>query len=695
MPYLLISDFKFGMDRRRERVSGIPGTLWTGKNVYITRGGDIQRTKKFVSRFTLPAGSHGLATVGEQLFVFDETDLSGTMPAGVNFQRLQAPSAPAMTRILDAKAFAGLIYVIAEYDDGNVFHFYDSTRVTDWDTVADGIASFNILAQYLAAKMSEDPAVEAEAFGATILITATTPGTAFTAAKSTVNNGATADQDITLATVQANVAAVAETQATGTIQVTGGSSSAGVNVISDITVNGVSLLAESVDWVASHSGTAGALVTAINNLTSTHGYVAVSAGDTVTITAAVGTGATVNGHVVASVIPGTSNVTTTDVNVGTPVAGVTAVAAVAQVVTAAISGTLETTDQFTVTIDGTNYRATPRGAATGKSLYVRKKRVYSLAASLVQYCVVNDPTDWTTTTTSADAGFLNVSNDSDGAEILVGMADYNGLTAIFSEDNIYIYSLSADNSLNSIVTTLRNTGTRARHSIIAYGNRDVFYLDESGLRSIQARDSSGDAGVDDVGTVIDGFVQDYAATLDESKVPLASAAIEPRDNLYFLLLGSRIFILSRYPKVKISAWTYMEPDFTPTGIVRTPRRLYVRDATAIYLYGGTDGVTYDDDSTAVPLVELPFVSAKDEAGIKTFNGFDMAGVGEWEVKILLDPNDDTKEIDAGIFRKITYHLPHAKLPGIGSHIALKITGKSAGKLNLSSLALHFNKVEQQ
>lgn len=692
MPYLLISDFKFGMDRRRERVSGIPGTLWTGKNVHVTRGGDIQRTKKFVSRFTLPAGSHGLATMGEQLFVFDETDLSGTMPAGVNFQRLQAPSAPAMTRILDAKAFAGKVYVIAEYDDGSIYHFYDSTRVTDWDTVADGIFDFTILAQYLAAKVSEDAAVEAESFGETIMITATTPGTSFTSAKATTNGAGVNDQDITLATVQANVAAVAETQATGTIQVTGGSSSAGVNVISDITVNSVSLLASPVDWVTSHSGTASALVTAINNLTSTHGYVAVSVGDTVTITAAVGTGATVNGHVVASVIPGTSNVTTTDVNISS---GVTAVAAVAQVVTAALSGTQEADDQFVITIDGTDYKATGRGAATGKSLYIYRKRVYSLVASLVQYCVINGPTDWTTTTTSSDAGFLNVSNDSDGAELLIGMADYNGLTAIFSEDNIYIYSLSADNSLNNLVMTLRNTGTRARHSIVAYGNRDVFYLDESGLRSIQARDSSGDAGIDDVGTVIDGFVQDYIATLDESKVPLASAAVEPRDNLYFMLLGSRIFILSRYPKVKISAWTYMEPSFTPTGIARTPRRLYARDATSIYLYGGTDGATYDDDSTAVPVVETPFVSAKDEAGIKMFNGFDMAGLGEWEVKILLDPNDDTKEIDAGIFRKITYHLPHAKLPGIGSHIGFKFTGKSAGKLKLGSLAVHFNKVEQQ
>ena len=692
MPYLLISDFKFGMDRRRERVSGIPGTLWTGKNVHISRGGDVKRTKKFVSRFTLPAGSHGLATLGEQLFVFDDTNLSATIPAGVNFQQLIAPNTPTMTRVLDAKAFAGKMYVIAEYDDGNVYHFYDSARVTDWDTVADSIFSYTILAQHLAVKISEDAAVEAQSFGETVLITATTPGTAFTAAKATVNGAGLADQDITLTTVQANVAAVAEVQATGSIQVTGGSSAVGVNVISDITVNGVSLLSAPVDWTASNSGTASALVTAINNNTSTHGYVAISSTDTVTITAAIGTGATVNGHVVASVIPATSNVTTTDVNVS---GGVTAVVAVAQVVTAALIGTQEADDQFTITIDGTDYKATGRGAATGKSLYIYRSRVYSPVSSLVQYCVVNTPTDWTTTTTVADAGFINVSNDSDGAELLIGMTDYNGLTAVFSEDNVYVYSLSADNSLNSLVTTLRNSGTRARHSILSYGNRDVFYLDESGLRSIQARDSSGDASVDDVGTVIDTFVQDFAATLDESKLPLAQAAVEPKDNLYFLLLGPRIFILSRYPKVRISAWTYMEPSFTPTDIARTPRRLYVRDATTVYLYGGVSGTEYEDDVTEVPVVELPFVSAKDEAGIKMITGIDLACVGEWEVKVLPNPRDDTKELDAGIFRHTTYDLPHAKLGGRTSHVAFKLTGKSAGPITLSSMALHFEKQEQQ
>lgn len=693
MAYLFIEDFKFGMDRRRERVAGTPGTLWTGKNVQITRGGDIQRTKKFVSRFTLPAGSHGLVSLGEQLYVFDDTDLSATIPAGVGFQRLQAPSAPSMTRIVDAKVFQGKIYAIAEYDDGNVYHFYDGSRVTDWDTVADSIASLEILAQYLAAKISENSAVDADANGTTILVTASTPGTDFTIAKSTTNEGGgTADQDITLTEEQANVAAVSETRATGTVTVTGGYSLPGQNVISDITVNGVSLFASAVNYSSSHSATAAAIVTEINNNTATHGYSAVSTGAAVTITAAAGTGATPNGYVVATSIPAESAVTASTANMAS---GVTAVAAVAKVVSAVISGTLDTQDLFTITVNGTDYGATPRGAATGNSLYVHRGRVYSTVSSLVQYCQINDPTDWTTTASASDAGFINISSDNGGAELLIGMEDYNDLTAIFSEDNVYVYSLSADNSNNAKVSVLRNTGTRSRHSIVAYGNRDVFYLDASGVRSIQARDSSGDASVDDIGTVIDTFVQEYVATLDESKVPRAVSVIEPTDNLFMLLLGGRIFVLSRYPKVKISAWTYIERDETFTHLARTPRRLYARDEDTIYLYGGPSGTEYDDADTAVPLVELPFMSAKDEAGVKMLSGYDMGCVGTWSVKALVDPNNEASEINVGAFYKTTFAESHAALPSRTTHVALKLTGLSAGKSKIPNAAIHFEREERR
>jgi len=123
MPYLVVEDFRNGMDRRRPRANGIPGSLWKAENCVISRGGDVQKAKKFVSQYSLPAGTFGMARVAGELYVFAST--AKTVPAGVQCQVLAAPSTPNMTKILDVVTPASKAYVIAQYDDGNIHHFYD------------------------------------------------------------------------------------------------------------------------------------------------------------------------------------------------------------------------------------------------------------------------------------------------------------------------------------------------------------------------------------------------------------------------------------------------------------------------------------------------------------------------------------------------------------------------------------------
>lgn len=105
---------------------------------------------------------------------------------------------------------------------------------------------------------------------------------------------------------------VAEVDATATVTITGGTASAGVNKITQVTVDGVSTLSAAVDWVTSHPATATALAAAITAGPSD--YTAAAVGAVVTLTAAAdGAGATVNGDVVAVTVGG--NVTATKTNV--------------------------------------------------------------------------------------------------------------------------------------------------------------------------------------------------------------------------------------------------------------------------------------------------------------------------------------------------------------------------------------------
>jgi hypothetical protein len=323
MAYLSIQDFKYGMDRRRERVAGTPGTLWTLENGHITRGGDIERCKKFVSKYSLPAGTRGIAALGKQLYTFGSADLAASMPLGVVYQRLQSPNGGTLTAIVDVDGFSGKVYAIADFSDGGRFHFYDGTRVTDWDTIGAASASYVTLAQLLAEKLSASSAVKADAANGVISIESVVPGTAFTISGAAVNGGSVNDQTITVATPQANVAAVSEVRATASITINGGVD----GVISDVTLGAVHLIGANVQWNATNDATAVRLAQAINSQSATSHYTATVVGNVVTISAATGTGATPNGTALTVVTSGDIAVTPSAALAG----GVTAVAAVAQI----------------------------------------------------------------------------------------------------------------------------------------------------------------------------------------------------------------------------------------------------------------------------------------------------------------------------------------------------------------------------
>jgi hypothetical protein len=908
MAYLAISDFKFGVDRRRPQTVGIPGTLWRLENALISRGGDIERAKKFVSTHTLPADTFGLYSLRNQLWVFGSA-AAPSMPIGVQYQQLAAPASAAMTRVIDVRGSGGKLYVIAEYDDGNVYHFYDGARITGWDTLAEANSSFAQTADYLANKLNESDVVSAVAVGGDIVLTARTAGTAFTLATSGtdklsyaqvaaaladlatldvnlnatasgatirlaaavigttyqvlnplgIDAGDTSNPTLTHTEVAANVAAVAEVLAEGFVRVTGGSASAGVNKVTSVRVNSVELLESEVDWVTSNDGTADALETAINAYTATSGYTAVATTNTVAITAAAGTGATPNNYVVATTLGG--NVTTVTGNMSGGVTAVVAVqrlddlvvggdfpdtadtwgfstatdsysvtgaaalasdpttpsaatatlqanvAAVAEVVATATvevtggsaapgvnrisqitvdgtellsaavdwttsntatalllevainnftatseysavadgaevtisaeSGTgadpngfvvvvttggnvsvaktnmaggvdeveavaqieqvtidgasFDAADLWTVTINGTDYKATGRAAGMGTYAFPFKRRVYSTANSLLRYSALNDPDEWVDSDPEATgAGFINISQESEGAQRLVAVAPYDGQGAIFSRENITIYLLDTDAENNSFVQTLENTGTIAPRSVVAYGSTDVFYLDSSGVRSIRARTGTNTAYVSDAGSAIDTFIQDLIAEVGETVAAKAQGIVDPKDGRYMLALGDTVLALSYFPDSKITAWSYLLRETTVDSIVRGERDIYLREGNTIYRYGGAAGTTYPSADEFEAVAETPFMDAKDPATRKLLQGFDMACSGRWLVDVLIDPNDTDNYVRVGYIDKTTYHLPKIELPGQTTHVAFRFTCSDAGYASLSAVAIHYN-----
>lgn len=691
MAYLAITDFKFGMDRRRKRISGVPGTLWLGKNCHLTRGGDVQSVKKFVDIFNLAGkNTFGLANVGGQLFTFGSGTTPSGMPAGVQYQRLQAASASDMVEILDAKTFDGKIYAIARFANGNIHHYYNGTRVTAWDSIASSAASMTTLVDYLADLINSSDDVSAVASGSVMTITAKVPGTDFTISKSTTDGGSNNDQDITLATLQANVAAVAEIRATATVTIASGTSAPSVNRISRIVVNGATnLLASAVDWASSNASTANAVAARINSSTSTHGYSAVAAGVVVTITAAPGTGVTPNGYAVFADTGGNVAASTTSFT-----GGVAAVAAAAKIVTATFSGTFQAADLFTLTINGTAYSATGSASTTGQSILVSKKRVWSPAGSIWRGSKLNDPTDWTSADANIGAVILNVSSESEGTSRIIGAAPYNNQVAVFTRSSIQLFNLNEDAEQIALAQPLDNTGALAHRALLPYGNSDVFYIDQSGIRSIRARANDSAPYADDVGMMIDEFLQEYFDTIAPGVIRRAVASVEPRDGRVNIFIGNRAFVLSKFPLSKITAWSYYEMDFDVTDAVRADRRLYVRgDDAIIRVYGGLEGTTWPDPDEVEVNVKLPFLTAQAPATVKRLTGFDIGLTGEWHVKVLQNPADENQFTNAGRFYQTTYAQPHVPLTGHSTHMALDMTSTGGGEATISGLTLHYEAIE--
>src|SRR3546814_2614407 len=96
-------------------------------------------------------------------------------------------------------------------------------------TRTDTLFPYTTLFRSLASRVNARTVYTAAAVGSTITIQAAVAGTPFTISAETTNGGTVDDQTITLTETQENVAAVTEVLATGSIDVTGGTASIGVN----------------------------------------------------------------------------------------------------------------------------------------------------------------------------------------------------------------------------------------------------------------------------------------------------------------------------------------------------------------------------------------------------------------------------------------------------------------------------------
>lgn len=685
MGLIWAKEFTAGLDTRRMFEAAAGGVLIRARNGHITSGGEFEARLAFVPEYDLPAGTHGLFYDRTSIVVFGSI-APPSMPPGVSYQRIEHPDEVPLARVLSAELFSGKVYVVGEFEDGSIHHFYDGVRVEDW---FDGRAR----AAFEVTGGSITPALKAQ----------------------------------------------------GSFEITGGTLDP-ANTIDAVEIDGVDILGAPVEHTGSNATTASAVAAQINSYTSAPDYTALAAGAIITITA-VSTGPAVNGQAIAVTVSGDATVggetnmtggadalvsTLLDITVGgtsiigMPVQWAGSNTATAEALASAINNHTSS-PEYTATSVGTtvniivddpgadgNNRAvefsldggftvnpdtgleTAGGADSedgfqpGSFVKTIGSKMYSVSGPNFHFSGIKEPTEWTTD--AVGAGFIDMSSENSGAEQLVSIARYQEFVAVFAERIVQIWFVDPDPELYRSVQTLSNTGTASRNSVTQFGDNDIFYLDESGLRSLQARQTTNVAATTDIGSPVDTLIRAKLATLSDLERDAATGLIEPATGRFWLILKDQIFVFSFYPSVRVSAWsTYDTTDdegnpFNVQHAVVYNRRVYLRGGDKIYVYGGLSGA--EDDETEAE-AWLSYLDADDPTRIKQWNGIDAALQGEWVVSAAMQPTDTSVEDVIATIWETSFNRPRIPMVGQSTHISLRFRSKGSGPRKLASVAISY------
>lgn len=284
-------------------------------------------------------------------------------------------------------------------------------------------------------------------------------------------------------------------------------------------------------------------------------------------------------------------------------------------------------------------------------------------------------------------------------EEIKALADYQGKLAIINRNSTQIWLVDVDPANNGKKQVLENIGSFAADSVRSVGMLDVIMLHDSGFRSLQVRDSSGNAVTVDIGTPIDSLVQSWLATLTEAEKAGACAVIEPKTNRYWCHVPGAngaegvIYVLSYFPSSQIAAWSTYRPTYKLNGVQTAfvPQKFLVKDgqvfartSTGMHAVSGYDncGVTG----------ELPWLAARNPLLKKSIQSIDVGCQGSWVVSLASDPK-------TGVYREVyrradaedasSFALGVISIQASTTHFRVKVVENGDGYARFASQAVNY------
>jgi hypothetical protein len=365
--------------------------------------------------------------------------------------------------------------------------------------------------------------------------------------------------------------------------------------------------------------------------------------------------------------------------------GTDEIAGSGQVITVQVVGTFEVGDGFNLRLGESNYGYMSKPVAPISFLLTLGKKLYAINDTLLQFSEIDNAEGWDTEF-DLGAGFINMFNEFTGGERLSALATYGNRLGVFARRTIQIWTVDVDPSRNSQQQILNNVGTLAPRSVTSIGDVDVFFLADSGIRSLRSRDINNIAFSADIGNPVDELVIADIRTLG-ADASNALGVIDPTDGRYWLFLGDKIYVFSHFASSKVAAWSTYEPGFTTTDVVTHDGRVWLRDDDDnLYLYGGEDNDTYDDCEVSGV---LPFLSAGTPATLKSYTAFDAVVENEWAFTMGTNPEDAEARDEIGRLWAPSFDMRRLAVSGYGTHFSIAFSCAKDGYARLSNVIVHY------
>ncbi len=297
---------------------------------------------------------------------------------------------------------------------------------------------------------------------------------------------------------------------------------------------------------------------------------------------------------------------------------------------------------------------------------------------------VAEPTKWKPE--DVGSGSIDVSAQSPTNEDLLALGIYQNRMAMFTRNSTQIWSMDPDPDLNVQLQVLDNIGTRSSKSVISFGDADVFFLSDFGIRSLRARDASNSAGITDVGTPIDDIIIQDMSLMQEANLKSVCATIEPNSGRYIISLNGRMYVFSFFQSSKISAWSTWEPGFDFSDFATSEGRLYARNGNNIFLLGGNDNTEYTSSEV---VVETPYIDARQIATWKRWKGLDLILEGTWDVYVNTNPRFPDTWVKTATLTRSSIGQMTLAMQQFSEQMKFKFVHQGTGAAKISKMIIHF------